>query len=1373
MPAAIPINIDASHGAAQSTGSDFCHTNGTETVNGVYKRMNGINGTHDSSSLNARSETWPGPSRSSSPSSSIRTGVTDHHEAHEYEAGGPRSRPFAHMRTWADDPKATSFPRLSKPMELMKHAYDCVVIGSGYGGGVAAANMARAGKHVCLLERGKERWPGEYPTGTGDALDQLHYSGQIVPPWLPKKVVNGGDPTGLYHLIFGNGQNALVGNGLGGTSLINANVFLEADEDVLQLEQWPKEIRENKGCLNKYYEKAADVLEPEEYPKDWPNLPKLELLKRQARYLNMTDNFSRVRQTTKFRNGPNSCGVEMSASASTGQDPTGLNDGSKNTTLVTYLADAWNWGADMFCESEVRYITEAPNQDGYIVYFAWHGGNRGHFKANLHDDLMWVHAKEAVFLGAGAIGTTEILLRSKQMGLGMSDRIGQNMSGNGDMLGFGYNTDYEVNAMGQQFPSPYHPIGPCITGIIDNRKGHDNPLDGYVIEEGTIPGALAPFMQALLELMPGSVGETDESLVSRVKANLARAGSFFLGPYFRKGAIERTQVYLIMSHDSSQAYLTLKEDKPVLEFIGVGRSDHVKYLNRILEKATRAVGGTFVQNPFYSLLGQQQITVHPIGGACMADSGDMGVTNHAGEVFKGNGTDTYDGLIVTDGAILPCSLGANPFATITALAERSLDEYIKRKGLNISAEKNGLLDLFGSPKHPKYRRKHGGTERCVQLVEREEEEEIYHAHKSISSARRLKDGGFGFTEVMSGHIHRLHNNNGGFRDHIDDYELAARTAKSMCETARFFLSVQAFNTRSIVNDPKHSANLTGTFSCPTLEGSPFMVRRGNFNLFLVDTKAPGTRNLTYDFDMFGTNERRLHFHGYKIVDSSVALSPAQFWRSTSTLYVTITEPFPDVLPEKEDGEYYPQGKVIAQGIMRIQPRDFLSEILTLSPTGSNIFNKVKSAANFLSFFTRKSMSLFLAPLTPLQYPSPAYTGFINHTPRTKSYKITASDGVITSLHVWEPTNPSIKTKNLFMVPGASVDHQIFALPTIRMNAVNYFQRAGYRVFIPVHRIGVLMVAQNDWTTFDARLDLRACLEFIRHKYPTYAEPVESSEAKPEPEPIYTIAHCMGSVALSTGLLDGTIPAKWIKGVTCSQVFMNPIWNCMNMIKILALPVPADRLYRFFAGNWFSCSTGKNDSFMQKALNELLRLMPDERKEICNNASCHRISLVFARCWNHRNLNEATHRQIDRFFGGVNMTLLHLLMKQGFQGHVMSNGPLYERLDTPENVRKLRGIPFLLFVGGDNAVLSPESTERTYEVLTDAFGTRQYDGIQYRRRVVPDYGHLDCWMGRNAWKDVYPFVLEEVDRVVRGPDYKFQPPNDEFKHLIESGELLGI
>ena len=246
----------------------------------------------------------------------------------------------------------------------------------------------------------------------------------------------------------------------------------------------------------------------------------------------------------------------MSASALTGQDATGVNDGSKTTTLVTYLADAWNWGAELFCECEVRYIEKAKdeqgNDDGYLVYFAWHGRNRGHFKANLHGDLMWVRARKAVFLGAGALATPEVLLRSKAMGLEMSNLVGQNMSGNGDILAFGYNTHETVNGIGRAYPSPYNPIGPCITSVIDCRHNLENPLDGFVIEEGSVPHALAHFLQAMLDLMPGSEEPKNLTVLDKAHSALARYGSRFLGPYFKKGAIARTQVYLIMSHDSKQ-----------------------------------------------------------------------------------------------------------------------------------------------------------------------------------------------------------------------------------------------------------------------------------------------------------------------------------------------------------------------------------------------------------------------------------------------------------------------------------------------------------------------------------------------------------------------------------------------------------------------------------------------------------------------------------------------------------------------------------------------------------------------------------------------------------------------------------------------------
>ncbi|UKZ60939.1 uncharacterized protein TrAtP1_002211 [Trichoderma atroviride] len=145
----------------------------------------------------------------------------------------------------------TPFPRISKPIEHIRDSYDCVVIGSGYGGSIAASRMARAGESVCLLERGEERWPGEYPTGTIDTMKQYRVTGDLIPSSLGGVGVNMGNPTGMFHLILGHDQNVIAGNGLGGGSLVNANVFLETEHDILKMRYWPPEIRDNPAGLGK------------------------------------------------------------------------------------------------------------------------------------------------------------------------------------------------------------------------------------------------------------------------------------------------------------------------------------------------------------------------------------------------------------------------------------------------------------------------------------------------------------------------------------------------------------------------------------------------------------------------------------------------------------------------------------------------------------------------------------------------------------------------------------------------------------------------------------------------------------------------------------------------------------------------------------------------------------------------------------------------------------------------------------------------------------------------------------------------------------------------------------------------------------------
>lgn len=117
-------------------------------------------------------------------------------------------------------------------------------------------------------------------------------------------------------------------------------------------------------------------------------------------------------------------------------------------------------------------------------------------------------------------------------------------------------------------------------------------------------------------------------LYQKVEKFLASLGSKVFRPYFPHGSIQKTQVYLVMSHNSkclgvislssankqpsNQACLTLKKNKPLLKALRVGRSDNAKQINELLAKATNAVGGTFLQGPFLATPGRQEMTVHPL-----------------------------------------------------------------------------------------------------------------------------------------------------------------------------------------------------------------------------------------------------------------------------------------------------------------------------------------------------------------------------------------------------------------------------------------------------------------------------------------------------------------------------------------------------------------------------------------------------------------------------------------------------------------------------------------------------------------------------------------------------------------------------------------
>jgi choline dehydrogenase-like flavoprotein len=103
-----------------------------------------------------------------------------------------------------------------------------------------------------------------------------------------------------------------------------------------------------------------------------------------------------------------------------------------------------------------------------------------------------------------------------------------------------------------------------------------------------------------------------------------------------------------------------------------------------------------------------------------------------------------------------------------------------------------------------------------------------------------------------------------------------------------------------------------------------------------------------------------------------------------------------------------------------------------------------------------------------------------------------------------------------------------------------------------------------------------------------------------------------------------------------------------------------------------------------------------------------------------------------------MKALAHLMYMGTHGHVVDNGR--ESLVTPNNLQRLQGLPILFISGSENVVYKPQNTDKSYTVLTTKFGYGNYD-----RKVFDDYGHLDCWMGAEAAKDVYPYVLAHANK----------------------------
>lgn len=538
--------------------------------------------------------------------------------------------------------------RLSRQLQHPTGRYDAIIVGSGYGGSVSACRLARAGLKVAVLERGREFRAGDFPTGPRAMLREIRY----------EDVVSFGARQALFTFRAGTELHVITASGVGGGSLVNAAIAMRPDREVLARRGWTPLLLDDPQ-LDADFTRAERMLGVV-VPHDVMEHPRFAALSRAAGALDAAA--TPLPTAISFTPRINAANVMQYACRRCGDCWSGCNVGAKNTLALTYLPDAVHHGAHVYAGAHVRHVEKSD--DG-----AWRlhveACDPARPKAPVRAMTM---AAPLVVLAAGAIGSTEILLRSQARGLALSPKLGSGFSANGDDLAFLSGFDDPVHAVAVGHPprtDPTSPLpGPNCAGQI--RVAGADGGEPFLLQDGTMSAMMAGAapLGALLRLRWGRA-----------------AGMLRDGPYAGRRA--HTQTFYCVGHDAGAGTIVLEKDRPFVSWPGLADDPCYAHVHTVIEQLAEKLGASLTRNPLSSpVLGRKRVTVHPLGGCGIGTSATDGVVDHRGRVFDAKAPDgaVHTGLYVCDGAAMPGSLGVNPLLSITAFAERSMRLLAEERG---------------------------------------------------------------------------------------------------------------------------------------------------------------------------------------------------------------------------------------------------------------------------------------------------------------------------------------------------------------------------------------------------------------------------------------------------------------------------------------------------------------------------------------------------------------------------------------------------------------------------------------------------------------------------------------------------------------------
>ncbi|KAF7148441.1 hypothetical protein RHSIM_Rhsim03G0070500 [Rhododendron simsii] len=511
-------------------------------------------------------------------------------------------------------------------VDQSEEGYDAIVVGSGYGGSVAACRMSMAGIKVCLVEKGR-RWESkDFPTDSLKILSAVRVENQNL---------------GLYEQ---DDSLAAVACGLGGGSLVNAGVMIPTPLRARRNPKWPREWeRDWESCEAS----ASAMLRVQSVPTKFPNAKVMEQIVGEE-FEETSHGPVKLSVTFDIEDKPNRSleNQGMGSCLACGNCLAGCPYNAKNSTDKTYLVSAVQAGCTIKTGCQVQFVTENPD------YISKQGGKnerktpRWRVFLNEIDYL----TSDFVILSAGVFGTAQILFQSQLRGLKLSETLGSGFSCNGNAVAYVAGSPAPLNAYGlsksnfSEIPFQERP-GPSISSSYTSSMG-------FTIQSAVLPRAYPDL------LFKG----------------IATYGWPY-SPWFLHGVVDKLRHILglkacnamilnAMGYDQSDGKITFDKDTNKICF----SPPHDRLLSRKIksfQKLTKKVGGILFVSRYRST------SVHLLGGCNASSDPSSGVCNPNGQVFdrRSPTSSVLPGLYICDASLLPCSVGINPCLTIATLSE--------------------------------------------------------------------------------------------------------------------------------------------------------------------------------------------------------------------------------------------------------------------------------------------------------------------------------------------------------------------------------------------------------------------------------------------------------------------------------------------------------------------------------------------------------------------------------------------------------------------------------------------------------------------------------------------------------------------------------